>query len=327
MVKRLLVILLILTCVLGLTTCDLVVALASLSPFPGYLAQAVASVDMQKEVEEFLGEDPENWGSEVYALRDAGGAEGIFLILHKYSGGQWVYAFDTSLALISKAYLDYNNNVHLVGPGPLSSESFVVGNIAFDPATLLVDGQVETGAGEYALYNGSQAMDMWSYFDGGTGECFLDVRYNTGWPLYSGMNASTLITTGEDFELRGLTHDTESNLVFLFFYNRERNYVQVSEILSSSDFPSLTSPILSSYSNSRPIDRVEDRFFCYTRKGLIASARQRGFFVRFNLAGDELQRLYIGIEGDREMDFDVLGEYYYVFNRSNYRLYKAATGF
>ena len=327
MVKRLLITLLILTCVLCLTTCDLFVALASLSPFPGYLAQAVASVDMRDEIDAFLGEDPENWGSEVYVLRNGSGAEGVFLILHKYPGGQWVYAFDTSLELVSKAYLDYDNNVHLVGPGPINPESFIVGNIAFDPATLAVDGQVETGANEYTLYNGSQVMDMWSYYDDAYGESTLDVRYDNNWPLYSGMNASMSITTGDNVELRGLTHDIEADLVYLFFYNRDSEYVQVSQVLSASDFPSLTSPILSSYTTSPPIDSVEDRFFCYTRKGFVGSARQRGFFMRFNLAGDELQRFYIGVEGDRELDFDIQGEYYYVFNRSNYRLYKAATGF
>jgi hypothetical protein len=329
MVKRVpVVILVVLTCLVCLTTCDLLVTVLSLSPFPGYLAQAVASVDMWEEVEKFLGEDPENWGSEVYVLRDSSGAEGVFLIVHRYSGGQWVYAFNTSLELVSKAYLDYNTNVHLVGPGPPPSGpiSFVVGNISFDPATLLVAGQVETGAGEYALYNGSQAMDLWSYYDDAYYQSTLDVRYYSDWPLYSGTTTSTPITTGDNVELRGLTHDIEKDLVFLFFYNRDSEYVQVSEI-QSSDFPSLTPPILSYYPATPPIDRVEDRYFCSTRKGFVASARTRGFFLRFNLAGDELQRFYIGLEDDRGIDFDIEGEYYYVFNRSNYRLYKARTGF
>jgi hypothetical protein len=331
MVKRVpIVILIVLTCLVCLTTCDLLVTVLSLSPFPGYLAQAVASVDMWEEVEKFLGEDPENWGSEVYVLRDTSGAEGVFLIVHKYPGGQWVYAFNTSLELISKAYLDYNTNVHLVAvvPAPIS---FVVGNISFDPASLAVNGPIDTGAGEYTFSYGSNNMDLWSHYDDGTGESFLEIRYYDGWPLSSpsATTAPSVLIGGNDVELWGLTHDIEAGLVFLFFYNHEGEYVQVSEVPSPEfpNFPSLTSQILSDYPTSPPVDRVKDRFFCSTRKGFVASARTRGFFLRFNLAGDELQRFYIGVEDDRGIDFDIEGEYYYVFNRSNYRLYKANTGF
>ena len=40
------------------------------------------------------------------------------------------------------------------------------------------------------------------------------------------------ITTGDNVELRGLTHDFELGLVYLFFYNRDSEYMQVSEVLS-----------------------------------------------------------------------------------------------
>ena len=57
MVKRFRFVLLLVTPLLAsLTACQVFVELFSLSPFPGYLAQAVASVDLSTEIEKYLEE-------------------------------------------------------------------------------------------------------------------------------------------------------------------------------------------------------------------------------------------------------------------------------
>jgi len=331
MVRRLLIfILLFLPCVLCLTSCDLFVAVFSLSPFPAYLSQAVASVDMREEVEKFLGDEYDHWWSDVFFVADASGAQGVFLIVRKDSGGQWIYAFDTSLELISKDYMDYYSDLHLVD----KSGIFVVGNIGFDPITLASYGWIDTNAGgRFAFSNGTYNMELESYFNTDpTEQSVLTVRYGDWplpWPPDTPLPAETTIRSGEKFWLRGLGYDASLGLVYLFLFNEDSRYLQVVET-NSTEYPaSLKSEILDpvNYISSPPIYDVEDRYFCYTRKGFVGSARRRGFYQLLNIEGEVLKRFYIGTDDDRGFDFDIDGEYYYVFNRSNFRLYKANTGF
>jgi hypothetical protein len=326
MVKRILIVLLlIIPMVLSLTSCDLMIALFSLSPFPAYLSQAVAVVDMSVEVTSFLGNQVDDWWHDVFALQDGLGNEAVFLIIHKPTGGQRVFLFDTSLAMKSTAYLDYNSDSHLVD----DSGNFVVGDIRFDPGTMSFVESVDTDAGRFAFSDGSNNFDLNSYYNEPLDESTLEVRSGTGWPVSP--TASHTICIGERFELRGLGYEPLTDSVYLFLYNWEFERLRIVETPGSQYPSSLIANILyePTYNPSAFIDEPRGEYFRYTRKGFVSSARQRGFLMLFNNAGEVLKQFYLGIEDQeaRGVDFDLDGEYYYVFNPNNYRLYKAETGF
>jgi hypothetical protein len=330
MVKRLVFILLILPCLFCLTTCDLFVALLSLSPFPGYLSQAVASVDMREEVESFLGNDYDHWWYDVFVLEDySSGAQGVFLVVQKNTGGQWVYAFNTSLELKDKAFRSDYSDTHLLDQY-IAPSRFIVGNIAFDPASLASIGEVWTNAGRFAFSNGSYNFGLHSYYDGiSIFEYVLEIRYFGGWPLDDANKYARIIRIGDNLELRGLGYDPVADMTYLFFYRWESERLRVAAIPGATfnPAPGVADDILNIYPASPDIDFRRGEYFQYTRKGLIGEANQRGFFVRFNLAGDKVQQFYVGVDDHQGIDFDINGEYYYVFDRNTFRLYKAKTGF
>ena len=134
MVKRLVFILLILPCLFYLTTCDFLVTVFSMSPFPDYLSQAVASVDMTDEIEAYVDSEDSDWHSAVHVLKNVAGDEYVFLIIRKDSGGQRVYALDTDLNLISYDSIDHHYPLALVG----ASDNFAVGNVLFDHTDMTV---------------------------------------------------------------------------------------------------------------------------------------------------------------------------------------------
>jgi hypothetical protein len=322
MVKRLVFILFILPCLFCLTTCDLLVTVLSMSPFPGYLSQAVASVDMRDEVEPFIGDDGRYWWADIFVIEKSPDIEGVFLVVHKDFGGQWVYAFDTSLDLKDKYYMDDHSELHLVD----NNGNFVVGNIAFDPVTLTSLGPIDTNAGgRFTFSDGTDNMELDSYYSDVDAKSVLTVRYGN-WPLPWPPNAEATIRSYEKLWLRGLGYDSERGLVYLFLFSEDGRYLKVVET-SIGDYPTLTSDILDYYTSSPPIDDVEEYYFDYTRKGFIGATRQRGYYKLFNLQGDVLKQFNLGIDDDRGFDFDISGEYYYVFDKDTYRLYKAKTGF
>jgi hypothetical protein len=330
MVKRLVFALLILICLFSLTTCDLLVAIFSLSPFPGYLAQAVASVDMRDDVEKFLGGGYDRWWSDVFVLRKADGTEGVFLIVHKDGGGQRVYAFDVSLELQNSVTLpNRQSDVHVVE----ADGRFFVGNVHFDPVDMgnpVVDSTDLWGYGF--------STSSWNFLvHGGGTQVTFEQRNPVDWT--PGSSKSPYIEyTGFDYisyELRGLGYDPDPLTldVYLFFFSWEDDILRIIKTPKShylATLPDAPNDLIpgGGYEYSPTISDVRGDYLDYTRKGFVATSKNRGYFHLFDFNGDVLKRFYVGIEGhDEGLDFDVAGEYYYVFDDQNFHLYKAATGF
>jgi hypothetical protein len=325
MVKRLLVFcLLILPALFSLTTCDLFVAVFSLSPFPGYLAQIVASVDMREEVEKFLGDDYDNWRSDVFVLKNTSSVEGVFLVVRKDSGGQWVYVFDPSLTLITKSYIDMHSDINLVD----ANQDFLVGNILFNGADLQISALQPSGLPGYwgnpAIANGSGNYVLRSY-----GSELRYDEFGPGWgPLGSDLFATT---TGSpyDLQLRGAGVDGATVYLFLHGYNDvEDTEVLRIVVTPLADYPNgFAGPLITTYPTSKAVRRIEsqDRVY-YTRKGIVAMNYSNNH-VLLKPNGDRIKLFYVTSEREPALDFDIDGEYYYIFDEQTLRLYKAATGF
>jgi len=323
MVKRLLVfILLVLACLLCLTTCDLFVALFSLSPFPGYLAQAVASVDMREEIERFLGDDYNHWWSDVFVLTNSVGTQGVFLVIRRDPGGQWVYAFNSSLSLIDKGYIDQNTDLHLVD----ANDEFLVGNILFD-GTVHVDPAQPGFIPGYWRNSGIAAGLNYIFWINGP-DLMYDT-YSTAW--VSGTQNQFAVSVGSpyDMQLRGARVDGGNVYLMVHGYDPNQD-TEVLRIVETpiGDYPNFfTGPLFTDYSPSKPVKRIrgESRIY-YTRKGVVAQSYDSSHYL-LTAGGDRIKQFYITHEREPALDFDIAGEYYYIFDEQNFRLYQAATGF
>jgi len=353
MVKRLLQILILLPFLLCLSTCDLITALFSMSPFPGYLAQTVATTDMKAPVTEFLGDDYIHWESDVYVLRNPGGREAVFLVVRRDPGGQTVYAFDTSLNLEISQKVDNHNRLHLI---EATTGDFVVGDVRFSEGPLpedplVVDSTPYPGLGmdfwdrQTFAYSGRNYA-VWSSFDW----LYCD-EYNDSWVWLSPTGGAS-IDQGEERRLVGLGYEPDFSTyedpilgagitpVYLFVFGWDdsgwdEGFLYIIRT-AAGEYPNpsysidLVADGLPTGKCSPKIRNVEDRYpVFYTRKGVVASTRTRGTFQLLQLDGQRIKNFYITSDDDDEtsFDFDINGEYYYLFNENNLRLYKAATGF
>jgi hypothetical protein len=348
MVKRLVVILLILSAILSLTTCDLLVAIFSMSPFPGYLAQAVASIDMRDDIEKFLGDDYVDWDSDVYTLRNSF-REQVFLVVRRNPGPQKIYVFNTSLDLETEHAWNTYRRIALVEADP--AENFVVGGGQFDGSTLsILNPDPENSYppitddtwNKYTFAHNFSNYIAWNEFDqlGCT-------EYSTTW--MSPNSNSTTIEMGEERRLVGLGYEKDipdpvlgtAFTVYVFVYgwdpsdNNGDDFLYI--IRTNADTypgPIVTDPdslipgLLPYAHASQRVDNVRDNHpIFYTRKGVVAETRTRGTFRLLDLEGEVIKRFYITSDERTPFDFDINGEYYYIFDRQNFRLYKAATGF
>ncbi len=339
MVKRLLILLLIiLPTLLCLSGCDLVVTILALSPFPGYLSQAVASVDLSGEIEQFIGTGGELWQNDIHVLKnDSTGREYVFLIIRRDPGGQRVYAFDTSLKLITQGETDFHSNLNLVD----ANGDFVVGHVRFygDPLT----SQSYYPDPDIIGYN-------WDHhaFGVAAGSNYLlnstsfDISYNrfsNTWTSPSYL--STPLGTSTEMRLLGIGYDPQvfdphldvpGNPVYLFLHggqqDKDEGFLQIVWTPASHYSTSLSSPVFSYYPVQPRVDGVrgESDVF-YTRKGVVAQTRTRGRYYLLTLDGEIKKRFQISSDEEIPLDFDIDGDYYYVFDEGNYRLYKANTGF
>jgi len=347
MVKRLLIfILLIITCLLCLTTCDLFVALFSLSPFPGYLAQAVASVDMREDIERFLGDDYVDWESDVYVLRNSI-REQVFLVVRRDPGPQMIYVFDTSLNLIVTHRVENHRRIGLVEAAG-APQNFVVGGGRFDGSDLSIMNLPEDPYPpifddtwhKFTFAHGGRNYIVWSDFDQLGCTEYLD-----SWAFNDSGN--TIIETGQDRRLVGLGYEKDipdpvlgtAFTVYLFvfgwdsFDNNGDDFLYIIRTNASS-YPGpivpgdLVSNISPNAHASQRIENVNDnRPVYYTRKGVVAETRNRGTFRLLDLEGEVKKSFFITSDERTPFDFDIDGKYYYIFDRRNFRLYKAATGF
>ena len=79
---------------------------------------------------------------------------------------------------------------------------------------------------------------------------------------------------------------------------------------------------------SQKVDNIDDEHpVFYTRKGIVAETRRRGTFQLLKLNGQKIKSFYITADERTALDFDIDGEYYYLFDDQTMRLYKAKTGF
>jgi len=345
MVKRLLMITLLLLCAFFLSTCDLVVTVLSMSPFPAYLAQAVASVDMRADIEKFLGDDYSDWESDVYVLRNST-REQVFLVVRKNPGPQMVYVFDTSLNLEVSHRVDTHRRIGLV---EALDENFVVGGGQFDgndlsPMNLSEEPYPpisEDTWQKYTFAHGGSNYIVWS--DPNQLGC---TKYNSGWGSPTPGSPSPPIKMDGDVRLAGLGYEPDLvdpvlggtiTPVYLFIFGRDGDrdggYLYIIRT-DASEYPSpsysydLVTDGLSSGRTSQRVRDVEDRRpALYTRKGVVVEARNRGTFRLVSLEGDVIKSFYITSDERTPFDFDIDGEYYYVFNQATLRLYKAETGF
>lgn len=330
LVIRVLIIVLMLLCLFG---CDLVLTIFTLSPFPGYLSQAVASVDLRNEIEKYIGSDGKFWQNDIHVLKNLVGSEYVFLIVRRDAGGQRVFAFDTSLELITMGEIDFQSNLNLVD----ANDDFVVGDVRFygDPLT-----------------SQSRYPDIgynWDYaFGVAAGSNYLlnsnsfDISYNRFSNTWS--FPPTFVTTplGAPTEmwLQGIGYDPQvfdpdplvpGNPVYLFFHggqsDSDEGFLQI-VWTPASHYASLYDPVYGNYPVQPKVDGVRgDSHVYYTRKGVVAQTRTRGRYYLLTLDGEIQKQFQISSDEDIPLDFDINGEYYYVFDERNYRLYKANTGF
>ena len=344
MVKRLLVfILLILTCLFCLTACDLFVTIFSMSPFPAYLSQAVASVDMRDDIEKFLGDDYSDWESDVYVLRNST-REQVFLVVRRNPGPQMVYVFDTKLNLEVSHRADTHRRIGLV---EALNDNFVVGGVQFNYADLTPMNPPEDPYPpisedtwqKHTFAHGGRNYIVWS--DPNQLSCS---EYDPNWGLLS--NGYAPITLNEDCRLAGLGYEPDLvdpilgagiTPVYLLVYCREwesdRGFLYIVRTVAS-EYPNpavsvnlVTDGLLNGRTSSRVRDVEDRRPALYTRKGVVVEARNRGTFRLVSLEGDIIKSFYITSDERTPFDFDIDGKYYYVFNRTTLRLYKAETGF
>ena len=341
MVKRLLIlVLIILSTLFCLSGCDIFVAILTLSPFPGYLSQAIASVDLSSEIEKYIGEDGKLWESDVYVTKNGSNEEYVFLIVRKDPGGQCVYAFDTSLNLISKKPIGFPSYIHLFDanttlPGPY----FVAGDVGFsdNPLVPTIDPYPNVGNNwdNYAFSHSGSNFTLRS--NGFQIECNM---FDFDW-ANSVMTPSD-IGSPTDMQLRGIGYDYDpsavdpvlgENAVYLFLHSwddsSDHGFLQIVRTAASS-YPDVASTI-DLYTDWPVSNRVydvrgENRVF-YTRKGVVAESKDRGTYYLLTLDGQIEKRFPVTRDDRPAMDFDIDGDYYYVFDEHNYRLYKANTGF
>jgi hypothetical protein len=331
-----------------LTGCDLVLAIFSMSPFPGYLSQAVDVVDMRSEVVEFLGDDDLRWESDVHVLRNSI-SEHVFLVVRKDPGGQIVYAFDTSLNLEASETVMYHSRIHLV---EAVTEDFVVGDVRFSepsvPGDPLVASSPYPSLGmdlwdKQMFAHASGNYIAWSSFD----QLYCD-QYDDGWAYLNG--GSVIILGGEELKLLGLGYEpvladpilgTGITPVYLFVHGwdrdggREYGFLYVIRT-SADDYPNLGSTVTADLVNDglptgRTSGRIrnvdDDHPVFYTRKGVVAQTRMRGTFQLLQLNGERIKSFYVTSDEEASFDFDIDGQYYYLFDQQTLRLYKAETGF
>ncbi len=335
MVKRLLILLLIiLSTLLCLSGCDLVVTILTLSPFPGYLSQAVASVDLTGEIEQFIGAGGELWQNDIHVLKnDSTGREYVFLIIRRDPGGQRVYAFDTSLELITKGEIDFHSNLSLVD----ANDDFVVGDVRFygDPLT----SQAYYPNIGYNWDHYAFGVAGSNYLLNTTGSDISYIRFSNTWtsPSYP----ATPLGAPTEMRLQGIGYDPQvldphtsvpGNPVYLFLHGGEQDkdegFLQIVWTPASHYSTTLLSPVFSNYPVQPRVDGVRgDSEVFYTRKGVVAQTRTRGRYYLLTLNGEIKKRFQISSEDEIPLDFDIDGDYYYVFDEGNFRLYKANTGF
>jgi hypothetical protein len=335
MVKRVVLLFpLILLALLCLTGCDILVGLFSLSPFPGYLAQAVASVDMSDEIETYVGGGDKEWFSSVHVLRNVAGSEYVFLIIRKDYGGQRVYAFDTNLELISYDSIDDHYPLALVD----ANENFTVGNVEFDYSDMTTTTpyfpNVSVNWEDRAF---SRISTNRNYILQNYGDRIKCYEWNMDWTTLVSEPETTLGST-YDMWFRGIGYDPDitddligDNPVYLLYVGHDsgvdEEFLQIVRT-PVSDYPSLTSPVFSSYTVSSRVYNVRSSGLCYyTRKGVVAETHNRGRYMLITLDGDLIKRFWVTREEEPALDFDIDGDFYYIFDEADMRLYKAATGF
>ncbi len=350
MVKRLLLLLLIIVVfALSLTTCDLFVAVFSMSPFPGYLSQAVASVYMGHDIEQFLGENYTDWESDVYVLRNST-SEYVFLVVRRNPGGQIVYAFDTSLDLEVSETVSEQNRLHLA---EADTGDFVVGRVRFsgDPLTASYPyptDNIDAWDKQMFAHNGNNYI-VWSGFDGSHSYLYAD-EYSSAWGSPS--NSTTTVEEYAERRLVGLGYEPDTTNfgdpvlgagitpVYLFIHGRSEDGGREERFLHiiRSDAGAYSGSLVAAPADlftgspagyvSEKIENIDDEYpVFYTRKGIVAGTDRRGTFQLLKLNGQKIKSFYITPDERTPIDFDIDGEYYYLFDEQTMRLYKAKTGF
>jgi len=336
MVKRLLILLLIiLPKLLCLSGCDLLVTILTLSPFSGYLSQAVASVDLTGEIEKYIGAGGELWQNDIHVLKnDSTGREYVFLIIRRDPGGQRVYAFDTSLKLITQGETDFHSNLSLVD----ANGDFVVGHVRFygDPLTSQSYYPANGYNGDHHAFS---VATTGNYLLRSTGQEIEYYQVSSTWGPPT--SVQTPLGTSTEMRLLGIGYDPQvfdphldvpGNPVYLFLHggqqDKDEGFLQIVWTPASHYSTSLSSPVFSYYPVQPRVDGVRgDSDVFYTRKGVVAQTRTRGRYYLLTLDGEIQKQIQISSDEEIPLDFDIDGDYYYVFDEGNYRLYKANTGF
>jgi hypothetical protein len=141
-------------------------------------------------------------------------------------------------------------------------------------------------------------------------------------------------------QLRGIGYDPQvfdpdplvpGNPVYLFLYgwesDNDKEFLQI-VWTPASHYSTLSNPVNSNYPvQPRVYDVRGDGEVFYTRKGVVAETHNRGRYYLLTLGGQIKKQIQISSDDEIPLDFDIDGDYYYVFDEHNYRLYKANTGF
>ena len=332
MVKKTIIhLLLVLPFLLVLTSCDLLVELFSLSPFPGYLAQAVDAVDISGQISDFLDDEKDDWWSELFVLRRPSDKKDfVFLIVKKGYGGQRVYAFDDSVELKSYATIDHHNEIHLVE----ADGRFFVGDVHFDSVTLSPSPDNKYLWG-HAFSNTAGTRNYLITGDGQ--QCLFEERNPGDWST-TGASQEPYVEFSAfgniNYNLSTIGFDPLLMEVYLFFYNWDEGYLRIIKTPEGDylgGIPATGGYLIPDlppypYEFSPRIYDVREEYFWYTRKGMVTGAHDDGLLYLLTFNGERIDQLRVNNDHRMVIDFDIDGEFFYYFDELNSRLYKAVTG-
>jgi hypothetical protein len=259
-----------------------------------------------------------------------------------------VYVFDTSLNLQFSHKISSHRRIHLVeaagvprnfvvGGGQYQGDNLDILNVPLDSSYPPIPDDTWN---KYTFAHMGSNYIVWS--EGWDLAC---TEYNSGWG--GAFTDYTPLKIDEEVRLAGLGYEPVLDdpvlgagirPVYLFVFGRDGDrdggylYILRTDANQYPDHPGITATDmvtgLPPEQVSQKVSDVEDRRpFRYTRKGVVVEARNRGTFRLVSLGGDVIKSFFITSDERTPFDFDIDGEYYYIFNQYTFRLYKAKTGF
>ena len=312
----------------GLAGCEIL----ALSPFPEYLSLAVTSYDLSR----YLG-DPDSSSTRLDVLYNGAG-EYVFLQIDRPGSSGRLLIFDTDLRPLKDHTRD-----EIPYPGSLGSLRmvddsfrFVAGSFLFDPVTLDPAGTIDPLPADnkgFAILPGNpMGRPSRNYLFSVTSAAQSDLQIQTsvGWAAPTSSSVKLAAPGITDLQIDGAYYGAERDELLLALRRGDTVslYVVPSNSAAAVEFftnaPSV--PLMAIYPYL-PLTDVRHGGFHLTAAGLIAHTNE-GWWERY--AFEDEGKMTDRMRAPRDtlwMDdaFSPHGDYFYVVDRREKRLYKLAT--